>query len=172
MVKSMIPAIFWQRSSSHADKYSVPFAIWAARVRSTTTTRKATICAKHFCAPPVEFTRISSRFNLRRRHPVLNRIRAHKGVDYAAAKGTPVRATGNGKIRFMGTQRGCVRVIVVQHQQKYTTLIFCISTKKLSAPRPLSKARLLATLASLGWPPVIIYTMSFVSTKFIVTRSQ
>ena len=77
---------------------------------------------KAFLRTPVEFTRISSRFNLRRRHPVLNRIRAHKGVDYAAPKGTPVRATGNGRIRFMGTQRGYGRVIVVQHQQKYTTL--------------------------------------------------
>ena len=77
---------------------------------------------KAFLRTPVEFTRISSRFNLRRRHPVLNRIRAHRGVDYAAPKGTPVRVTGNGRIRFMGTQRGYGRVIVVQHQQKYTTL--------------------------------------------------
>jgi murein DD-endopeptidase MepM/ murein hydrolase activator NlpD len=77
---------------------------------------------KSFLRTPVEFTRISSRFNLHRRHPVLNRIRAHKGVDYAAPKGTPVRATGDGKIRFIGTKRGYGHVIIVQHQQKYSTL--------------------------------------------------
>ncbi len=77
---------------------------------------------KIFLRAPVEYSRISSRFNLRRRHPVLNRIRAHKGVDYVAPKGTPIRATGDGKIRFMGTKKGYGRVIIVQHQRKYSTL--------------------------------------------------
>lgn len=77
---------------------------------------------KAFLRTPVEFTRISSRFNPRRRHPVLNRIRAHKGVDYVAPKGTPIRATGDGKIYYMGTKSGYGHVIVVQHQQKYSTL--------------------------------------------------
>lgn len=77
---------------------------------------------KAFLRAPVEFTRISSRFSPRRRHPVLNRVRAHKGVDYVAAKGTPVRATGDGKIHYMGTQRGFGHFIVIRHQQKYSTL--------------------------------------------------
>lgn len=77
---------------------------------------------KAFLKTPVEFARISSRFNLRRRHPVLNRIRAHKGVDYAAPTGTPVRATGNGKIVFRGRKGGYGRTVVVKHGEKYSTL--------------------------------------------------
>lgn len=76
---------------------------------------------KAFLRSPVDFARVSSHFNLRRRHPVLNKIRAHKGVDYAASTGTPIKATGEGKITFRGSQRGYGRVVVVQHGQKYST---------------------------------------------------
>jgi murein DD-endopeptidase MepM/ murein hydrolase activator NlpD len=77
---------------------------------------------KAFLRTPVNFTRISSRFNLKRKHPVLNRIRAHKGVDYAAPKGTPVRAAGDGKIIFKGRKGGYGRTIIVQHGTRYNTL--------------------------------------------------
>lgn len=75
-----------------------------------------------FLKTPVEFARISSHFNLHRRHPVLNRIRAHKGVDYAAATGTPVRTTGDGTVVFRGRKGGYGRVVIVQHGKKYSTL--------------------------------------------------
>ncbi|HEY5622556.1 MAG TPA: LysM-like peptidoglycan-binding domain-containing protein, partial [Gammaproteobacteria bacterium] len=55
---------------------------------------------KAFIRAPVDFTRVSSNFNLGRRHPILNTIRAHRGVDYAAPSGTPVFAAGDGKIIF------------------------------------------------------------------------
>ncbi len=77
---------------------------------------------KAFLRTPVQFARISSRFNLQRRHPVLNKIRAHKGVDYAAPIGTPIRATGNGKIVFKGRKGGYGRVVILQHGEKYSTL--------------------------------------------------
>ena len=77
---------------------------------------------KSFLRTPVQFARISSRFNLQRRHPVLNKIRAHKGVDYAAPTGTPIRATGNGKIVFKGRKGGYGRVVIVQHGKIYSTL--------------------------------------------------
>lgn len=75
-----------------------------------------------FLRTPVQFAHISSHFNLRRRHPVLNRIRAHKGVDYAASTGTPVRSTGDGKITFRGYKGGYGRVVIVQHGKNYSTL--------------------------------------------------
>ncbi|MDD5115321.1 MAG: metalloendopeptidase, partial [Methylobacter sp.] len=53
---------------------------------------------KAFLSAPVDFARISSGFSTHRKHPILNRIRAHKGVDYAARTGTPVKATGDGEI--------------------------------------------------------------------------
>ncbi len=77
---------------------------------------------KAFLRSPVDFARISSRFNLRRRHPILNRIRAHKGVDYAARTGTPVRATGDGKIVYRGRKGGYGRTVIIRHAEKYSTL--------------------------------------------------
>jgi murein DD-endopeptidase MepM/ murein hydrolase activator NlpD len=77
---------------------------------------------KAFLRTPVNFTRISDHFNLRRRHPILNTIRAHRGVDYAAPHGTPVYATGSGKVVSIGTDGGYGRVIKLQHGGNYTTL--------------------------------------------------
>ncbi|MBS0376537.1 MAG: peptidoglycan DD-metalloendopeptidase family protein [Proteobacteria bacterium] len=69
---------------------------------------------KAFLLAPVQFSRISSGFGLRF-HPVLNRMRAHKGIDYAAPSGTPVRAAGAGRIAFRGTQGGYGNVVMVTH---------------------------------------------------------
>ncbi|NOQ16215.1 MAG: peptidoglycan DD-metalloendopeptidase family protein [Methyloprofundus sp.] len=77
---------------------------------------------KEFLRTPIDFARISSHFNLRRKHPVLNRIRAHKGVDYAASQGTPIKSTGDGKITFRGRKGGYGNVIIIQHGQSYSTL--------------------------------------------------
>jgi murein DD-endopeptidase MepM/ murein hydrolase activator NlpD len=77
---------------------------------------------KKFLRTPVEFTRISSGFSLGRWHPILNKIRAHKGVDYAAPTGTPIKATGDGKITFRGRKGGYGNVIIIQHGAKYSTL--------------------------------------------------
>jgi len=76
---------------------------------------------KAFLRTPVQFSRISSRFNLHRKHPILNRIRAHKGVDYAAPVGTPVRAAGDGKVTYKGWNGGYGRFVVLQHGQRYST---------------------------------------------------
>lgn len=77
---------------------------------------------KAFLRTPVDFTRISSGFTTGRYHPVLHKIRAHKGVDYAASRGTPVHASGDGKIIFKGTKGGYGRVVIIQHGSKYSTL--------------------------------------------------
>ena len=77
---------------------------------------------KAFLRSPVDFARISSRFNLQRKHPVLNRIRAHKGVDYAASTGTPIKSAGDGKIIFRGVKGGYGNVVIVQHGGNITTL--------------------------------------------------
>jgi murein DD-endopeptidase MepM/ murein hydrolase activator NlpD len=77
---------------------------------------------KAFLRTPVDFTRISSKFNLSRKHPILHRIRAHKGVDYAARRGTPIRAAGDGKVIFAGRKGGYGKVLILQHGTSYTTL--------------------------------------------------
>ncbi|MCC5794147.1 MAG: peptidoglycan DD-metalloendopeptidase family protein [Chromatiales bacterium] len=77
---------------------------------------------KAFLRAPLSFTRISSNFNPNRRHPILNTIRAHRGVDYAAPTGTPVMASGNGRIIFRGWQNGYGNTVIIQHSDNITTL--------------------------------------------------
>ncbi|MDH3746560.1 MAG: peptidoglycan DD-metalloendopeptidase family protein [Gammaproteobacteria bacterium] len=77
---------------------------------------------KAFIRAPVDFTRVSSNFNPRRRHPILNKIRAHRGVDYAAPRGTPIKAAGNGKVIFRGVKNGYGNAIILQHGGNITTL--------------------------------------------------
>ena len=77
---------------------------------------------KAFIRAPVDFTRISSNFNPNRKHPILNQIRAHRGVDYAAPKGTPIKASGDGKVIFRGTKSGYGKTVILQHGGNITTL--------------------------------------------------
>ncbi len=77
---------------------------------------------KQFLRAPVDFTRISSGFSFARFHPILNRMRAHKGVDYAAPTGTPIKAAGDGKISLQGVQNGYGKVVILDHSAGITTL--------------------------------------------------
>jgi len=77
---------------------------------------------KAFVRAPVDFTRISGNFNPNRKHPILNTIRAHRGVDYAAPSGTPVRAAGDGKVISRGRNGGFGNAVVLQHGGNITTL--------------------------------------------------
>ena len=77
---------------------------------------------KAFLRTPVNFTRISSRFDLSRKHPILNKIRAHKGVDYAAPTGTPIKATGDGVVMHAGRKGGYGKTIVLRHGGNYSTV--------------------------------------------------
>lgn len=74
-----------------------------------------------FLRSPVEFSRISSRFG-KRKHPILKKWRAHKGVDYAANRGTPIRATASGKVVHAGTKGGYGRTVILRHAGRFTTL--------------------------------------------------
>ncbi len=78
--------------------------------------------SKAFIRAPLDFTRVSSNFNPNRKHPILNTIRAHRGVDYAAPKGTKIKASGDGKIIFRGVKSGYGNVIILQHGDNITTL--------------------------------------------------
>jgi murein DD-endopeptidase MepM/ murein hydrolase activator NlpD len=73
-----------------------------------------------FLRAPLAFRRISSAFGLRK-HPILGIWRAHQGVDYSAAAGTPVRALGNGTVVFAGWKGGYGRVVEIRHRNGYLT---------------------------------------------------
>jgi murein DD-endopeptidase MepM/ murein hydrolase activator NlpD len=77
---------------------------------------------KSFLRTPVEFTRISSTFSAGRMHPILGKMRAHRGVDYVAPSGTPIRAAGEGKVVFRGWQNGYGNVVILQHGGHFSTL--------------------------------------------------
>jgi murein DD-endopeptidase MepM/ murein hydrolase activator NlpD len=70
---------------------------------------------------PIEFARLSSTFGARK-HPVLGRMRMHKGVDYAARSGTPIMAAGDGKVSFVGWRNGYGRAVIIDHGQGRSTL--------------------------------------------------
>jgi len=77
---------------------------------------------KAFLRSPVDFRRISSTFQRERFHPVLGKKRPHRGVDYAAATGTPIKAAGDGKVIFRGVKGGYGNTVVLQHGSNITTL--------------------------------------------------
>lgn len=77
---------------------------------------------KGFLRMPIDFARLSSRFNPNRRHPVLGTVRAHRGVDYAAGTGTPIKAAGDARVSFAGTQGGYGRTVILDHGNGITTL--------------------------------------------------
>ncbi|HMH88578.1 MAG TPA: peptidoglycan DD-metalloendopeptidase family protein, partial [Steroidobacteraceae bacterium] len=77
---------------------------------------------KAFLRAPVDFTRVSSAFNPRRQHPILNLIRGHMGTDYAAPTGTPVHAAGDGRVSFAGRRGGYGNAVVLTHGSTVSTL--------------------------------------------------
>ncbi|MGA0054524.1 MAG: M23 family metallopeptidase [Steroidobacteraceae bacterium] len=107
---------------------------------------------KAFLRAPLEFTRVSSRFNLARRHPILNRIRAHRGVDYAAPIGTPVRAAGSGRVRFVGNKGGYGKVVELEHMNQVRTVYGHLSrfARGLSAGDRISQGEIIGYVGMTG----------------------
>ncbi len=77
---------------------------------------------KSFLRSPVEFTRVSSNFSKGRFHPILHRMRAHQGTDFAAPQGTRVKASGDGVVDFIGRKGGYGNVIVLKHDNGINTV--------------------------------------------------
>ncbi len=107
---------------------------------------------KEFLRTPVDFARISSRFTTSRYHPVLHKVRSHKGVDYAAKRGTPIRAAGDGKVIFKGKKGGYGRVIMIHHGSKYTTVYAHLNSynKKVSVGKKVKQGQTIAYVGSSG----------------------
>jgi murein DD-endopeptidase MepM/ murein hydrolase activator NlpD len=76
---------------------------------------------KAFLRAPVEFSRISSNFNLRRKHPLYKRTMPHRGIDYAAPSGTPILAAGDGRVKVAGRSKTNGNYVIINHGEQYVT---------------------------------------------------
>ena len=102
---------------------------------------------KAFLRSPVDF-RVSSSFNPNRLHPVLKTRRPHRGVDYAAPHGTPIKASGDGKVIFRGVKSGYGNTVILQHGGNITTLYAHMS--RFASPRVGSRVRQGQTIGYVG----------------------
>ena len=107
---------------------------------------------KAFLRSPVDFTRISSRFNPNRLHPVFKTKRPHRGVDYAAPMNTPIKAAGDGRIQFSGWQNGFGNVVYIQHPNNVVT-VYAHANKLagLKKGQRVRQGQIIAYVGQTGW---------------------
>ena len=103
-----------------------------------------------FLASPMEFSRVTSGFAMRF-HPLMQKWRAHLGVDYGAPSGTPVRVVGDGVVDFAGWQNGYGNVVVVNHGNAKSTLYAHLSRKDVKAGQRVQQGQRLGAVGSTGW---------------------
>lgn len=105
-----------------------------------------------FLRNAIKFTRISSRFGMRK-HPIHKKWTGHKGVDYAAPAGTPIRATADGTVEFIGRQGGYGNVIILKNFGQYSTLYAHQSrfAKGLKKGSRVQQGQLIGYVGSTGW---------------------
>jgi murein DD-endopeptidase MepM/ murein hydrolase activator NlpD len=108
---------------------------------------------KAFLRSPMEFSRVTSGFSDARFHPILQTWRAHKGVDFAAPTGTPIRATGNAKVSFVGRQDGYGNVIELQHNGGFSTLYAHLSSfaPQVRAGARIAQGEVIGYVGQTGW---------------------
>lgn len=105
---------------------------------------------KAFLASPLEFTRMSSGYGIRV-HPITNDKRAHKGIDYAAPTGTPIRTVGDGVVEFAGTQRGYGNVIEIKHRDGKSTLFAHLSRMDVTKGQRVEQGDIIGAVGSTGF---------------------
>jgi murein DD-endopeptidase MepM/ murein hydrolase activator NlpD len=105
---------------------------------------------KAFLASPLEFTRMSSGYGIRV-HPITNDKRAHKGIDYAAPTGTPVRTVGDGVVEFAGNQRGYGNVIEIKHRDGKSTLFAHLSRIGVQKGQKVEQGDIVGAVGSTGF---------------------
>ncbi|WP_232525267.1 peptidoglycan DD-metalloendopeptidase family protein [Motilimonas pumila] len=105
---------------------------------------------KAFLRAPVNFKYISSNFNPRRKHPVTGKVRAHRGIDYAARTGTPVVAAGDGKIIRSGYNQFNGNYVVIKHSEIYVTKYLHLNKRKVKKGQRVGQGDLIGTVGATG----------------------
>ncbi|MBK6293206.1 MAG: M23 family metallopeptidase [Rhodoferax sp.] len=103
-----------------------------------------------YLASPMEFSRVSSTFKMRF-HPILQKWRAHLGVDYAAPTGTAVRSVGDGVVEFAGVQNGFGNVVMVKHRNNHSTVYAHLSRISVRKGQNVSQGQNVGAVGATGW---------------------
>jgi murein DD-endopeptidase MepM/ murein hydrolase activator NlpD len=103
-----------------------------------------------YLSSPVEFSRVSSGFAMRM-HPILNTWRQHHGIDFAAPSGTPVRAVGDGKVEFAGTQNGYGNIVILKHHNEQETAYAHLSRIDVKVGQTIAQGQTLGAVGMTGW---------------------
>jgi len=103
-----------------------------------------------YLASPMAFSRVTSGFKMRF-HPILQKWRAHLGVDYAAPTGTPVRSVGDGFVEFAGVQNGFGNVVFIKHRNSHTTVYAHLSRIAVKRGQQVSQGQNIGTVGATGW---------------------
>ncbi len=105
---------------------------------------------KAFLMAPVDFTRISSNFNPRRLHPIYKTRRPHRGIDYAAPRGTPVYAAGDGRVVRAGYSRANGNYVFIQHGEQYVTRYLHLHKRKVKQGQRVKQSQVIGSVGSTG----------------------
>lgn len=106
---------------------------------------------KAFLRAPLDFTRISSGFNLKRKHPIHKKIRAHRGIDYAAPRGTPVFAAGDGRVIASGYSKANGKYVFIKHGEQYTTKYLHLNTRAVKSGQKVKQGQIIGQVGSTGY---------------------
>ena len=108
---------------------------------------------KAFLRDPVHFSHVSSSFDLRRLHPIHKKVMPHRGIDYAAKRGTPVVASGEGKVAIRGRNNASGKYIVIQHGEQYTTKYLHLSAfgKAIKPGKFVKQGQTIGYVGATGW---------------------
>ncbi len=106
---------------------------------------------KAFLRAPLDFTRISSNFNLRRLHPIFKTNKPHRGIDYAASKGTPVYAAGDGRIVRAGYSKANGNYVVINHGTQYQTKYLHLHKRGVRKGQKVKQQQIIGWVGSTGY---------------------
>ena len=105
---------------------------------------------KAFLRAPVDFTRISSGFNLRRLHPITKQVRPHRGIDYAAPTGTPVFSVGEGRVVASGRSKANGNYVFIKHGESYTTKYLHLHKRNVSKGQRVKQGQIIGQVGCTG----------------------
>ncbi|MCE9677935.1 peptidoglycan DD-metalloendopeptidase family protein [Shewanella sp. AS1] len=105
---------------------------------------------KAFLRSPVDFKYVSSSFNPRRLHPVTGQVKAHRGVDYVAAVGTPIKSAGDGRVIKSGYSQYNGNYVFIKHNDTYTTKYLHLKKRKVKQGQSVKQGQIIGTLGATG----------------------